>query len=303
MIQNRLEKNFRKLKPWSERNHIEAFRLYDRDIPEFPFIVDVYKDFYLIYDRSDSFIDRDKNHLPLVIEALKNLFKVPAEKIVLKKRERQEGKNQYEKTGDTGKRFKIREGEAYFWINLHDYLDTGLFLDHRPMRYKIWKNIGSRKFLNLFCYTGSVSVAAALGGAHTTSVDMSRTYLDWAQDNFQLNKLDLRNHSFIQENALEYLEAPTKEKFDLIFLDPPTFSNSKRMDGSFEVERDQEFLIHSTMKRLLPTGELYFSTNKRGFKLSGGIKEAYKIVDLTESTIPVDFHDKKIHQVYSIKPK
>jgi 23S rRNA (cytosine1962-C5)-methyltransferase/23S rRNA (guanine2445-N2)-methyltransferase / 23S rRNA (guanine2069-N7)-methyltransferase len=303
MIKNRLEKNFRKLKSWSERNNIEAFRLYDRDIPEFPFIVDVYKDFYVIYDRSNFKIDKDKNHLPLVVEALKELFKTTEDKIVIKQRQRQEGLNQYEKTGDTGKRFPVQEGNYKIWVNLFDYLDTGLFLDHRPMRYKINKTVGQKTFLNLFCYTGSVSVAAAMSGAVTTNVDMSRTYLDWAQDNFELNKISLKGHRFIQENALEWLEKPHDEKFDVIFLDPPTFSNSKRMDGTFEVERDQNFLVHSAMKLLNPGGELYFSNNKRDFKLSPEIKEAYKVLDITESTLPMDFHDKKIHQVYSIKPK
>lgn len=301
MIKNRIEKNFRKLKSWSERNHIEAFRLYDRDIPEFPFIVDAYKDHYLIYDRSNPKIDQQKNHLPLVVDAIKELFKADTDKIIIKKRERQEGLNQYEKINQSNKRFSVQENQTLLWVNLYDYLDTGLFLDHRPLRYKIFKSAAGKNFLNLFCYTGAVSVAAALGGATTTSVDMSRTYLDWAQDNFELNKISLKGHQFIQENAIEFLEKPREEKFDMIFLDPPTFSNSKRMDGTFEVERDQVFLINATMKLLKPTGDLYFSNNKRDFKLAEELKIAFKVTDMTEETIPMDFHDKKIHKVFLIR--
>ncbi len=304
MIKNRLEKNLKKLKPWSERHKIEAYRLYDRDIPEFPFIVDVYKDHYLVHDKSDSLLDREKNHLPLVIQALKEIFKCSDDKIVLKKRERQEGLKQYEKLGEKSETFTVCETQAVLIVNLYDYLDTGLFLDHRPMRQKIFKTAKDKKFLNLFCYTGSVSVFAALGGAKTTSVDMSQTYLNWAQDNFMLNNIDLGEHSFINSNVLEWLKIEKfKRKFDVIFLDPPTFSNSKKMEDSFEVERDQEFLVDSCMMMLNPGGVLYFSNNKRKFKLAPSIMSKYSILDKTEESIPQDFHDKKIHNCFEIRPK
>lgn len=302
MIKNRLEKNFKKLKPWSERNKIEAFRLYDRDIPEYPYIVDIYKDQYLIYDKSDPIKDQNKNRLPHVIEALKTLFKCPESSIVIKKRERQEGLKQYDKLSEKNLSFDIRESQALFKVNLHDYLDTGLFLDHRPMRQKIHKTVAGKKFLNLFCYTGAVSVFAALGGAHTTSVDMSQTYLRWAQENFLLNGLDPSAHTFVNANVLEWLqEEQSHLKFDVIFLDPPTFSNSKKMKDSFEVERDQEFLIHACMNMLNPQGVLYFSNNKRKFRLSDNVLSKYKVKDLTEESIPQDFHDKKIHCCFEIK--
>lgn len=303
MIKNRLEKNFKKLKPWAERHQIEAYRLYDRDIPEYPYIVDVYKDHFLIYDKSDL-RDKEKNHLPHVVEALKFLFKCDDSKVVLKKRERQEGLKQYEKLDEKEETFVVRESQALFKINLYDYLDTGLFLDHRPMRQKIFKNAQGKIFLNLFCYTGSVSVFAALGGAKTTSVDMSQTYLRWAQENFKLNKIGLDEHQFINADVLEWLQsqkpAPT---FDMIFLDPPTFSNSKKMDNTFEVERDQDFLVSRCMSLMRPGGILYFSNNKRKFKISENITHKYHVKDLTLESIPQDFHDKKIHCCYEIKEK
>lgn len=303
MIKNRLEKNFKKLKSWAERHQIEAFRLYDRDIPEYPYIVDIYKDHFLIYDKSDL-RDKDKNHLPHVQEALKALFKCDDSQVVVKKRERQEGLKQYEKLDAKEDTFVIRESQALIKVNLYDYLDTGLFLDHRPMRQKVFKTVQGKRFLNLFCYTGSVSVFAALGGARTTSVDMSQTYLRWAQDNFQLNNIDLGNHSFINADVLEWLRTQKNSNtFDVIFLDPPTFSNSKKMEDTFEVERDQDFLVESCMQMLAPEGVLYFSNNKRKFKISDSILSKYRVKEITTESIPQDFHDKKIHNCFEIRTK
>lgn len=302
MIKNRLEKNYKKLKNWADRQEIEAWRLYDRDIPEYPFIVDIYKDHYVVYDKSDFIKDKDKNHLPYLVKALTSLFNCEENRIVLKKRERQEGLNQYEKLAVRNETMVIRESQALIKVNLYDYLDTGLFLDHRPMRQKIFKTAHNKKFLNLFCYTGSVSVFAALAGAQTTSVDMSQTYLSWAQENFLLNDLTVESHSFINANAIEWLEQNTfHSAFDIIFLDPPTFSNSKKMIDSFEVERDQEYLVEKCMKMLTPEGVLYFSNNKRKFKLSPHIFAKYKIKDITKESIPQDFHDKKIHNCFEIR--
>lgn len=304
MIKNRLEKNYKKLKPWADRNRIEAFRLYDRDIPEYPYIVDIYKDHYLVYDKSDAVKDQKKNHLPHVIEALKALFKTDEAHILIKKRQRQEGLNQYEKLDESEQSFVVRESQALLKVNLQDYLDTGLFLDHRPMRHKIFKSVASKSFLNLFCYTGSVSVFAALGGARTTSVDMSNTYIAWAQENFQLNNIDINSHEFVTANALQWIEDISgKRKWDVIFLDPPTFSNSKKMMDSFEVERDQDFLVDTTMSLLEPNGVLYFSTNMRKFRLAPQFLEQYVVRDISEETIPQDFHDKKIHYCFEIRHK
>ena len=304
MIKNRIDKNYRKLKAWAGRHQIEAFRVYDRDIPEYPYIVDLYKDYVLIYDKTDSYIDQNKNYLPHVLEAVQILFKTSPEKIIVKKRERQEGLKQYEKISETDQSFVVREEQAKLKVNLHDYLDTGLFLDHRPIRQRIFKEAKDKKFLNLFCYTGSVSVFAALGGAQTTNVDMSKTYIGWAQDNFQLNDIDLGGHRFLIENALQWMnENRNQPQWDLIFLDPPTFSNSKKMTDSFEVERDQGFLIDTAMSLLKPGGTLCFSTNMRKFKLEERFKTDFAVRDITLDSIPQDFHDKKIHQCFEIRHK
>lgn len=311
MILNRLIKNWKKLSPWASRYKIEAFRLYDRDIPEFPFIIDIYLDFAVIYDKSDEFIDKNKNQLPEIMNALEAHFKYSPEKIIYKKRRRQEGLNQYEKLDTLNKVFTVRESEALFEINLYDYLDSGLFLDHRPMRQRVYKDVlqlkkesdATPKVLNLFCYTGSVSVFAALGGAEVTSVDMSATYIEWAQRNFQINHLELSKHHFVQKDALQYLEQVPTSKFDLIFLDPPTFSNSKRMLNSFDVERDQALILKQSMQRLNRNGTLYFSNNKRNFKLESKLSEQFDIKDITKDTIPQDFHDQKIHTCFRVRFK
>lgn len=303
-IQNRIEKNYRKLKPWSDRNHFEAFRLYDRDIPEFPYIIDLYKNYALVYDRSDSFLDAGKNHLEPTTLAIQAVLGDKITEIIFKKRVRQEGEQQYEKLSTIDREILIQENQFKYRVNLWDYLDTGLFLDHRPSRYKIFKASEGAKFLNLFCYTGSVSVAAALGGAQVTSVDLSKTYLDWAVRNFESNQIDLKNHTFIQADVLQFLEESTQvspEKFDLIFLDPPTFSNSKRMLDVLDTQRDHAKLVRQCMQVLKPKGLLIFTTNKRKFKLEPELKIEFQITETTKNTIPVDFHDQQIHSSFEIR--
>lgn len=305
MIENRIQKNISKLKPWAEKYQIQAYRIYDRDIPEFPFIVDRYNEFLVVYDKS-QLIDAEKNHLPLLMDALKNIFGVDDSKIIYKQRRQQKGVDQYQKLGTENRKIIVKENGIPLYINLWDYLDTGLFLDHRPMRYQFSKKQSGKKFLNLFCYTGSVSVMAAMGGATTYSVDMSKTYLEWAQENFKLNKLDLKNHFFFEEDALEFIKDYSEHPdfrggFDTIFLDPPTFSNSKKMDTTFEVERDQDLLVENVMKLLKPNGILYFSNNKRDFKISTELVKKYQIKNITPQTIPIDFHDQKIHHCFEIR--
>ena len=307
MITNRLLKNYNKLKAWSEKNKIEAYRLYDRDIPEFPFIVDRYKDYFVVYDKSQK-IDEEKNHLPLLLSALKEIFSVTEEKIILKLRRQQKGTDQYQKLSEQNKKIVVSENGIPLYVNLWDYLDTVLFLDHRPLRYQFLKKSAGQNFLNLFCYTGSVSVMAALGGATTYSIDMSGNYLNWAKDNFSLNTLDLKKHFFIEEDVLQFIEHAVdwpdfKCKFYTIFLDPPTFSNSKSIKQDFEVERDQIHLIKNVIQFLKPNGKLYFSNNKRDFKLSAAIMDFCEVKNITKDTLPMDFHDQKIHQCYLIQNK
>lgn len=306
MIQNRLEKNYKKLHAWANKYHIEAYRIYDRDIPEFPYIVDKYKNFFVIYDKSQK-IDAEKNHLPLLLAAIKNLFNCKDDEIIFKRREKQKGLEQYKKLDSQNKKIIILENNVPLYVNLWDYLDTGLFLDHRPIRYQFLKKLkpGSR-FLNLFCYTASVSVMAAKAGATTYSIDMSKTYLDWAKSNFQLNQLNEKKHFFFEEDVLSFLNHAIEwpdfiGSFDTIFLDPPTFSNSKNMKTDFDVERDQVKLVKTVMALLKPSGVLYFSNNKRDFRLSEEISAQFNVKNITKDTIPIDFHDQKIHHCFEIK--
>ena len=307
MIKNRLEKNFRKLKPWADKNKIEAYRLYDRDIPEFPFLVDVYGTHVVIYDKSEK-IDAEKNHLPLLEKAVQDVLQVSPEKIVVKKRQIQKGTDQYEKLSQRNERIVVRENNVPLYVNLWDYLDTGLFLDHRPIRYKFLKTCNGKNFLNLFCYTGTASLMAAVGGAATCSVDMSKTYIEWAKDNFRLNELELNKHRFIEADVLQFIEnsndhSEMLKSFDVIFLDPPTFSNSKRMKDDFDVERDQLKLIEGVLSFLKPDGVLYFSNNKRNFKLSTDLETRLSVKNISRDTIPMDVHDLKIHHCFEIRFK
>ncbi len=305
MLSGRLEKNYKKLKPWFDKSKTEAFRLYDKDIPEFPFLIDIYKDYVVIYDKTEL-IDEGKSKDEAVVSAVKNLLQISDEKIIVKKRQRQAGTNQYQKLSAKNERLIVLENSHPVYVNLWDYLDTGLFLDHRPLRYFFLKNSKNKKMLNLFCYTGVVSLMAALGGAKTVSVDMSGKYLSWAEDNFKLNEIPLTEHRFIEQNALEFLQQASewpdyKQSFDVIFLDPPTFSNSKEMDEDFEVERDQKKIILDALKFLKSDGVLYFSTNKRKFKLDPQIENDFFVKNTSEKTIPIDCHDQKIHHSFEIR--
>ncbi len=303
-IQNRLEKNYKHRLKWAKREGLEAYRLYEKDIPEFPFIVDVYKDHAVIFEKRDEEIDADKfDHFEFIISAVKNVLQLPEEKVVIKSRFRQKGAVQYTKLEDKNEFFPVKEYKAEFLVNLHDYLDTGLFLDHRPLRQTVFKTSQDKKVLNLFSYTGSISVMAALGGAaKVTSVDMSQTYQDWAKKNFIHNSIDVDKHIFIVESALEWLPRAS-QRFDIIVLDPPTFSNSKKMADDFEVEKDQLFLIKHCLRLLAPDGVLYFSNNKRKFKLAPEVQELALVADITPKTIPEDYRDQKIHHCFKIMHK
>lgn len=307
MLAAKLEKNQKKLKPWAEKNKIQAYRLYDKDIPEFPFLIDVYKDHVVIYDKTEL-IDEGKDKHLIAIAAVQKVLQTPSENLILKRRERQKGEQQYQRIERKNQRIEVLENGYPVLVNLWDYLDTGLFIDHRPTRYFFLKNSKDKKVLNLFCYTGVVSLMAALGGAKTTSVDLSGNYLNWAKDNFNLNNLDLNLHRFIEQDVLEFLKHASewpdyKHSFDMIFLDPPTFSNSKDMQQDFEVERDQKELILRTMKFLKPNGVLYFSTNKRKFKLDPSFIDEFNVKTTTEKTIPIDCHDQKIHHSFEFRMK
>lgn len=334
---NRLKKVQRQRRSWAARLSTEAYRLYDHDIPELRYIVDVYGQHAVVYDRSRGGAEQaDEQELeavsageqaPLIAaasdqapghheqaaapaleeiqETVAAALGLPLAQVHLKSRRRMPGANQYQKLGTQGQRLVIREGRARFLVNLDDYLDTGLFLDHRPLRYQLAQG-PARRVLNLFCYTGSVSVAAALAGSFTTSVDLSNTYLAWAEENFALNALAPASHEFVRADAREYLKngLGSTKPYDLIFLDPPTFSNSKKMQGSFDVQRDHARLIEWALGFLAPGGELYFSTNRRQFRLDESLaRRAASIEDLSQQTIPEDFRDRKIHRCYLLRQR
>lgn len=309
-IQNRLEKNIKKLKPWAEKLGIEAYRIYDRDIPEYPFTVDVYGPYVVMNDRRQEidFEEQKSGHLEKIRTAIQTLL--DPKDIIIKRRTPQRLKGQktaqYQRLAEKGERIAVNEEPAKFLVNLYDYLDTGLFLDHRLVRQIIYKKSGmGARFLNLFSYTASVSVMAAIAGSITTSVDMSKTYTNWAKDNFKANNIDIDNHNFFVADVLVWLHEQFVHKsathYDLIFLDPPTFSNSKKMDGTFDVERDQVQLLRKTVALLRPGGELIFSNNKRGFKLDPAVHEFAKVKEITHNTLPKDFHDQKIRKVFSLE--
>jgi 23S rRNA (cytosine1962-C5)-methyltransferase len=300
---NRLAKNYKKLRKWLNKERIEAFRAYDKDIPEYPYIVDIYLNHAVIFEKGlhQSKVDESvrMKHLNEVYAAITQVFSIPDNHIVLKKRQVQKGQEQYEKLGESKSRIVVKEGECEYYINLYDYLDTGLFLDHRPLRDKILRNSNNKKVLNLFAYTGSISVAAAVGGAHVTTVDMSKTYINWAKDNFRLNDLYIDSHIFVRENVFDFLRED-KNSYDTIILDPPSFSNSKKMDGSFDVQRDHSGLIYLCLERLKPNGILYFSNNNRKFQMDEEILGQFKVKDITAQSIPQDFRDQKIHKCFEI---
>ena len=300
MIENKLNKLYKHKRKWASRNNLEAFRLYERDIPEYPFIIDIYGKHIVIHDKSDPIKDKTKaEHFDLTINAVKNLF--PEFEIHLKRRMKQSGNEQYSKVYNKKEKVIIKESDLKFLIDFETYLDVGLFLDHRPIRKIISHEIQKdQKLLNLFCYTCSISVYAAKSGALTTNVDLNNNYLNWGKENFEINNINSNNHDFINESATEFIKNTSDTKYDIIFLDPPTFSNSKKMDSTFDVFRDQVDLINNTIKHLKKEGTLYFSNNYRNFKIDKEICNKYNVEDITFKTIPEDFKDKKIHKCFKI---
>ncbi|XPF95045.1 bifunctional 23S rRNA (guanine(2069)-N(7))-methyltransferase RlmK/23S rRNA (guanine(2445)-N(2))-methyltransferase RlmL [Colwellia sp. RE-S-Sl-9] len=303
---NRLVKNKKGLKNWLKKEQIECYRLYDADIPEYNVAVDIYNEYVVIHEyAAPSTIDEDKaaKRLQEVIYFTPKVLNIPTSQVVLKTRAKQKGKNQYEKVDKSQQSIVVTEYGAKLKVNLWDYLDTGLFLDHRKTRQIVAQKAKNKTLLNLFAYTGSVSLQAALHGAsEVTTVDMSKTYLDWAQDNFTLNKLSGHKYQFVQADCLQWLKN-NKQTFDVVFIDPPTFSNSKRMEDSFDVQRDHVDLITDGLKSLAEGGELIFTNNKRNFKMDFEAMETLgvKATEITEQTRDKDFlRNKHIHNSWLI---
>ncbi len=304
---NRLKKNRKGLKGWLKSTQLECYRLYDADIPEYNVAVDIYGEYLVIHEyAAPKTIDADKaaKRLQEVIYWAPKVLEIPTAKVVLKTRAKQKGSNQYQRVDKSKQSITINEHGALFKINLWDYLDTGLFLDHRKTRQIVAKKAKDKNLLNLFAYTGSVSVQAALHGASAiTTVDMSNTYLNWAQDNFALNKINGHKYQFVQADCLEWLKKNTT-KFELIFIDPPTFSNSKRMEDSFDVQRDHVTLITDALSSLADNGEIFFTNNKRNFKMDFDAMEklGLQAIAMSDVTRDKDFaRNKHIHNSWSIK--
>jgi len=311
MFANRLRKNLLKFESWARDEDIECYRLYDADMPEYAFAIDLYgrepRHVYLQEYAPPRSVDRERarERRREVLAVLPQVLEVPVAQVHSRTRKPQKGAAQYEKHAATEQRHEVRERGLAFWVNFRDYLDTGLFLDHRLTRALLRERAQGADFLNLFCYTGTATVHAAAGGARSSvSVDLSNTYLAWAQDNLALNGLAAPQHTQQRADCLEWLDsrAAAGPGFDLVFLDPPTFSNSKRMHGVLDVQRDHPALLRRAMALLRPGGQLVFSTNYSRFKLAPWVLGEWRVEDITARTIPRDFaRNPRIHRCFVLR--
>ena len=312
---NRLAANARHRGRWARRRGFGAYRIYDRDLPDFPLTVDCYvaEDAaigtrVLLQEIETGWLATPAEHaawLEAVTHATAGALAMPASAVVVKERRKRRGREQHERSGRRGTDFVIVESGLRFLVNLEAYVDTGLFLDHRALRALVRERAAGRRMLNLFAYTGSFSVYAAAGGALSTdTVDLSNTYLGWARRNFELNSLDLRRHALIRAEIREWLDVARHERrrYDLIVLDAPAFSTSKAMEGVLDIQRDHRELLDATRVLLAAGGELYFSTNLRTFRLDAELA-ADGWVDIGRQTRPEDFRDPRIHHAYRFTAK
>ena len=304
---NRLRKNLKKILKWAARENITCFRIYDRDLPDYNLSIDLFGKWVHINEFAPpKTIDPQlaASRMTIALKAVRDILGVRSNRIFVKSRERQRGRKQYQKKGDKGKMFEVREGECSFLVNFTDYLDPGLFLDHRPIRQKIYREAKGKRFLNLYGYTGTATVHAAMGGAaSTTTVDLSATYLHWAQMNLSLNGLTEIRNKVEKADCRQWLEGSTGS-FDLIFIDPPTFSNTKKDNRIFDVQKDHARLIELAMAHLEKDGLLIFSTNFRRFILEERLLSLYAIKDISEESVPFDFsRNEKIHRCWEIRKR
>jgi 23S rRNA (guanine2445-N2)-methyltransferase / 23S rRNA (guanine2069-N7)-methyltransferase len=317
---NRLKKNQKHLGRWARKNSVNCFRLYDADLPEYSFALDLYQSaidsqrfwFHLQEYQAPKTIEEKlaAERIDLAVNTICKLYSVTSDQIYCKTRRKQRSKQQNQKQQSQGEMFQVQEGPALLLVNLSDHLDSGLFLDHRLTRERVAKLSGDKTVLNLFCYTASIGVQAALGGAQSvTNVDLSSNYLTWARENFDINDLvDEQDYQFIKADILDLLENPTRYKlsadYDLIFLDPPSFSKSRSMRDILDIEEDHEYIINQTTKLLSDDGLLIFSTSKKGFKLNSSLMDIYEIKNISLETIPEDFKRRPgIHYCFEIRKK
>lgn len=311
MVANRLRKNLKKLKAWREREDVDCYRAYDADLPEYAAAIDVYveadsRQMWLHVQEYAAPVEipeaTTRKRLNELLAAARDVFALPKERIALKTRSIGKGGSKYGRFDRRGEILVVREGEARLRVNLFDYLDTGVFLDHRPLRQMFARDGQGKRFLNLFCYTGAATVQAARGGAaSTTSVDLSGTYLQWLSDNLKENAIGGGRHRLVQADAMQWLLADRGD-YDLIFCDPPTFSNSARAND-FDVQREHVAMLRAAVARLAPDGELYFSNNYRRFRLDAeALADIAEIEDITPATIPPDFaRDARIHRCWRLR--
>lgn len=301
---NRLKKNLKHLIKWANRNAITCYRVYDHDIPEYPFCVDIYEDCIHVsayLSRYQSVAEQDDyvNEAGKVIAAV---LDIPEEKIFVKHRRvlaRRE--EQYEKVAAEQHKMVVQENGLKFRVNLSDYLDTGLFLDHRPLRTRFLAEAKGKRVLNLFAYTGSFSVYAQASGAkEVVTVDLSQTYIQWAKDNFELNGLEVKAENFVQGDVMTFLKGEVTQKYDLVIVDPPSFSNSKRMSGTWDTQRDHPTMLHLLLKHCNPGAKIYFSNNFRNFQPEFSRLKVQSAKEISPETIPEDFRNKQIHKCYEL---
>ncbi|MBS1667291.1 MAG: class I SAM-dependent methyltransferase [Bacteroidetes bacterium] len=306
MFRNRLQKVYRHISKIAKRQQISCYRIYDYDLPEFPFCIELYDDKIYLAEYKKRFEMADKEHgewLQECLAIMSEIIQVPKEKIYLRQRQRKEGREgQYEKLSDEQEYLIVHEGGLQFKVNLTDYLDTGLFLDHRITRNMVREEAKDKQVLNLFCYTGSFSVYAAAGGAAgVTSVDLSKTYLNWAEDNFKLNGFeDKEKYHFVHADVKQWLNGLPPDYYDIVIMDPPTFSNSKRMVDFLDIQRDHAELLNKTLHSMRKGGVLYFSNNLRSFQLDAEKIASTSIKDITKKTTPFDFQGKLLRCCYKI---
>jgi 23S rRNA (cytosine1962-C5)-methyltransferase len=305
MFQNRLEKVYRHLSKQAKRQGVSCYRIYDHDLPEFPFIIELYENKLYVaeYKRRHSMNDEQyEEWLEECKKIMVEVLEVAEENIFLKLRQRKEGRQgQYLKVDEAKNEFVVQENGLKFIVNLSDYLDTGLFLDHRITREMVRELSDNSKVLNLFSYTGSFSVYAAAGNASkVVSVDLSKTYLNWAERNMQINFPDCRAHEIVHADVKQYLKTVTANSFDLVIMDPPTFSNSKRMEDFLDIQKDHVELINECMRLLRGAGVLFFSTNYTKFQIEKERLNVSEIKDITKQTTPFDFAGKLKRQCWRI---
>lgn len=307
MLVNRVEKNLRRLRPWAKREQLACFRIYDRDIPEIPLAADWYDgrlhiSFYESASTRDAAQERRRDYLAAM---LGRALGVEAADIFVKFRRRAEGGTQYKPLDARRCLIPVKENGLTFLVNLTDYVDTGLFLDHRMLRRTVMREAKDKRFLNLFSYTGAFSVYAAAGGARSTmTVDLSNTYLDWARKNMRQNGFSGENHRFVRDDILDaLLEKDDGDPYDLVVLDPPTVSKSKSMARDLDIQRDHPALLNGVLRRLSLDGTIYFSTNFKKFKLRREEIDCDDIREITEQTRPFDFRNRFVHHCFRLTRK